>query len=68
MFKYCSLYSGSSGNSFFVQSDTTNLIIDAGVSLKKIDTALEKIVLLLYQKNIIYLYMQIKKPGLQFLI
>ncbi len=43
MFKYCSLYSGSSGNSFFVQSDTTNLIIDAGVSLKKIDTALEKI-------------------------
>ena len=43
MFKYCSLYSGSSGNSFFVQSDTTNLIIDAGVSLKKISTALEEI-------------------------
>ena len=43
MFKYCSLYSGSSGNSFFVQSDTTNLIIDAGVSLKKISTALKKI-------------------------
>ena len=41
MFKYCSLYSGSSGNSFFVQSDTTNLIIDAGVSLKKICTALD---------------------------
>lgn len=43
MFKYCSLYSGSSGNSFFVQSDTTNLIIDAGVSLKKISTALKEI-------------------------
>ena len=43
MFKYCSLYSGSSGNSFFVQSDATNLIIDAGVSLKKITTALEEI-------------------------
>ena len=43
MFKFCSLYSGSSGNSFFVQSDTTNLIIDAGVSLKKIITALEEI-------------------------
>ena len=43
MFKYCSLYSGSSGNSFFVQSDTTNIIIDAGVSLKKITTALEEI-------------------------
>ena len=43
MFKYCSLYSGSSGNCFFVQSETTNLIIDAGVSLKKISTALEEI-------------------------
>ncbi len=43
MFKYCSLYSGSTGNSFFVQSDTTNLIIDAGVSMKKITTALEEI-------------------------
>ena len=43
MFKYCSLYSGSSGNSFFVQSNTTNLIVDAGVSLKKITTALEEI-------------------------
>ena len=40
MFKYCSLYSGSSGNSFFVASDTTNLIVDAGVSFKKIATAL----------------------------
>ncbi len=43
MFKYCSLYSGSSGNSFFVQSNNTNLIIDAGVSLKKIESALLEI-------------------------
>ena len=50
MFKYCSLYSGSSGNSFFVQSETTNLIIDAGVSLKKITTALEN--LNIYGENI----------------
>ena len=40
MFKYCSLYSGSSGNSFFVQSTNTNLLIDAGVSCKKIVSAL----------------------------
>lgn len=43
MFKYCSLYSGSSGNSFFVQSPKANLIIDAGVSVKKITTALEEL-------------------------
>lgn len=43
MFKYCSLYSSSSGNSFFVQTDSTKIIIDAGVSLKKITTALEEI-------------------------
>lgn len=40
MLKYCSLYSGSSGNSFFVQSDNTNILIDAGVSCKKIVSAL----------------------------
>ena len=31
MLKYCSLYSGSSGNCFFIQSDNTNILIDAGV-------------------------------------
>ncbi len=40
MFKYCSLYSGSSGNCFFIKSDNTNILIDAGVSAKKIVTAL----------------------------
>lgn len=41
MFKFCSLYSGSSGNSLLVQSDNTNILIDAGVSCKKIESALE---------------------------
>lgn len=40
MFRCCSLYSGSSGNCFFVQSDETKLLIDAGVSCKKIETSL----------------------------
>lgn len=43
MFKYCSLYSGSSGNSFFIQSDNTNLLVDAGVSSKKILNSLRRI-------------------------
>ena len=43
MLKFCSLYSGSSGNSLFVQSDKTNILVDAGVSCKKIVNALESI-------------------------
>ena len=43
MFKYCSLYSGSSGNCFFIQSDNTKLLIDAGVSCKKIVTSLSNL-------------------------
>lgn len=42
MLKCCSLYSGSSGNSFFIQSDNTKILIDAGVSCKKIEDALKK--------------------------
>ena len=41
MFNFCSLYSGSSGNSLLVQSDNTNILVDAGVSCKKIESALE---------------------------
>ena len=40
MFNFCSLYSGSSGNSLLVESENTKLLIDAGVSSKKIETAL----------------------------
>ena len=43
MFQFCSLYSGSSGNSLFVQSDNTKLLIDSGVSCKKIELALQDI-------------------------
>ncbi len=43
MLRYCSLYSGSSGNSFFVESNKTQILIDAGVSTKKILTALDKL-------------------------
>lgn len=40
MFNFCSLYSGSSGNSLFVETQNTKLLIDAGVSSKKIEEAL----------------------------
>ena len=46
MLKCCSFYSGSSGNSFFVQSEKTNLLIDVGVSFKKMENALR-----LYKSN-----------------
>lgn len=36
MLNFCSLYSGSTGNSFLVQTNNTNILIDAGVSKKKI--------------------------------
>ena len=40
MLNFCSLYSGSSGNSMFVESDNTKLLIDVGMSCKKIEEAL----------------------------
>lgn len=40
MFQFCSLYSGSSGNSLFVQTPNTKVLIDAGESAKKIELAL----------------------------
>lgn len=40
MIKFCSLYSGSSGNSLLVQSNNTSVLVDAGVSCKKIEEAL----------------------------
>ena len=40
MLSFCSLYSGSSGNSLLVESENTKILIDAGVSLKKNETAL----------------------------
>lgn len=43
MFNFCSLYSGSSGNSLFVQSENTNILVDAGESARKIENALSSI-------------------------
>ena len=41
--KFCSLYSGSTGNSLFVQGNETKILVDSGVSAKKIEEALESI-------------------------
>ena len=43
MLNFCSLYSGSSGNCLFVESENTKLLIDAGVSLKKIEEGLNSL-------------------------
>ncbi|MBQ9179247.1 MAG: MBL fold metallo-hydrolase [Firmicutes bacterium] len=40
-FKFCSFASGSSGNSYLVRSDETAIIIDAGISGKRIMEGLE---------------------------
>lgn len=41
--KFCSLYSGSSGNSIFIASEKAKILIDAGLPGKKIDEALRSI-------------------------
>lgn len=43
MFQFCSLYSGSSGNCSFLQTSTTKILVDVGVSSKKIVEALNSI-------------------------
>ena len=43
MLKFCSLYSGSSGNSSFIQSKDKKILVDAGISGKKIVDALASI-------------------------
>lgn len=40
MIKFCSLYSGSSGNSIFIKTDSVKLLMDVGLSAKKIIEAL----------------------------
>lgn len=41
--RLCSLYSGSSGNSIYVGSDNTHILVDIGMSTKKIIGALHEI-------------------------
>ena len=43
MIKFCSLFSGSSGNSIFVGTEDTKILIDAGLSGKKVAEALDSI-------------------------
>ena len=43
MLRFCSLYSGSSGNCIYIGTDKTNILIDAGVSGMRISCALQKI-------------------------
>jgi phosphoribosyl 1,2-cyclic phosphodiesterase len=43
MIKFCSLYSGSSGNSLFIATEETKILIDAGLSGKRIIEALRSI-------------------------
>ena len=43
MFRFCSLYSGSTGNSLYVETPNTKILIDAGESAKKIVSALSNI-------------------------
>ena len=40
MFKFCNLYSGSSGNCSYIESDNSKILVDCGVSAKKIEEAL----------------------------
>lgn len=43
MIRFCNLYSGSSGNSTYIESNTSKLLIDAGVSCQRITKALDSI-------------------------
>ena len=43
MLNFCSLYSGSSGNCLFVETNSTKILIDCGTSLKKIIDGLKSI-------------------------
>lgn len=41
--KFCSLYSGSSGNSIFIATENAKILIDAGLAGKRIEEALKSI-------------------------
>lgn len=43
MLKFCSLYSGSSGNSLLIESNNTKVLVDCGTSAKKVVTALKNL-------------------------
>ncbi len=43
MIKFCNLYSGSSGNSTYIETDSAKILVDAGVSCQRISKALKSI-------------------------
>lgn len=43
MTKACQLFSGSSGNSIFIANDNTKILVDAGVTAKRLDEAFSNI-------------------------
>lgn len=43
MLNFCSLYSGSSGNSLFIQTENTKILVDCGVSCKKVEEGLKSL-------------------------
>ena len=43
MLNFCSLYSGSSGNSLFIETENTKVLIDCGVSSKKVEEGLKSL-------------------------
>lgn len=43
MIKFCALASGSSGNCYYVSSENTSILIDAGISLKGMTEKLESV-------------------------
>ena len=43
MIRFCSLFSGSSGNAIFLRVDDTRILIDAGISARRITNALAEI-------------------------
>ena len=54
MLNFTSLYSGSSGNCLFVESNNAKILIDAGVSLKKIEKDAEEELSKTYIENAKY--------------
>ena len=44
--RLCSIASGSSGNCIYVGSDKTHLLVDAGISGKKVEFGLNSLLLL----------------------
>ncbi|MGO1369862.1 hypothetical protein [Senegalia sp. (in: firmicutes)] len=42
-FKFCSIASGSSGNCEYIETNNTRILVDAGLSGKKIQAGLQSI-------------------------